>query len=73
MQWLMFGFRHCDVLTFQIQVENRNLHLLLADEIQRARDARGRSDQLAPEFVEHILDQHRNHHLVFDDEDLAIR
>ena len=66
------GYR-VSVPAIQVQVEDRYIHYFLADKLQRARNVGGRPDQLATKFVEHVLDQHRDHHLVFNDEDLAIR
>src|SRR5215510_13527633 len=58
-----------DRLAVEIAVKDRKVELGVLRRFQRLVDARGLGGDGVAEFVEHVLEQHANHHLVFDDED----
>src|SRR5256886_7016213 len=58
-----------DRLAVEIGVEDRKVEVALLRRFQRLVDARGFGGDGVAEFAEHVLEQHADHHLVFDDED----
>src|SRR5215472_19274956 len=58
-----------DGLAVEIGVEDRKVEVGVLRRFQRLVDARGFGGDGVAEFAEHVLKQHADHHLVFDDED----
>src|SRR5262245_11084472 len=58
-----------DGLAVEIGVEDRKVEVGVLRRFQRLVDARGFGGDGVAEFAEHVLEQHADHHLVFDDED----
>src|SRR5215813_9751120 len=56
-------------LAVEIGVEDRKVEVGAVRCFQRLVDARGFGGDGVAEFAEHVLKQHADHHLVFDDED----
>ncbi len=50
-----------------IHIQDRAINLLLADGFERQADPIERPDDAAPVIGQHVLDQQRHQHLVFDD------
>src|SRR2546430_14149890 len=58
-----------DRLAVEIGVEDRKVEVALLRRFQCLVDARSFGGDGVAEFAEHVLEQHADHHLVFDDED----
>src|SRR5262245_36668567 len=58
-----------DGLAVEIGVEDRKVEVGVLRRFQRLVDARGFGGDGVAKFAEHVLKQHADHHLVFDDED----
>jgi hypothetical protein len=56
-------------LAVEIGVEDRKVEVGVLRRFQRLFDARGFGGDGVAEFAEHVLQQHADHRLVFDDED----
>src|SRR5262249_23805118 len=56
-------------LAVEIGVEDRKVEVGVLRRFQRLVDTRGFGGDGVAEFAEHVLQQHGDHHLVFDDED----
>jgi hypothetical protein len=56
-------------LAVEIGVEDRKIEVGILSRFQRLVDVRGLGGDDVAEFAEHVLEQHADHRLVFDDED----